>query len=256
MGLLDRLFKRKTATSKEAAEKEPPALEVPPDRADTSFVWSAASTREKDDFLRAHLTRINRYLNEDELQNEFHPPALKDMIMNGPAIDQVEDPSGEFGRSRDNPIPVNGPLGESTYLSRLRFASNGQKLMYHRLGCLGGGLRLVVNVYETATWDGLHWDILYFEMYHPVKTRLAPEGYEFDKIVVGLSGTTQLLPTFPKGIITAVAEGAMQLIGFPAREPMMRRYEAMEELKRPAEQEAAVEQVMAEIKKLRDKVSN
>ena len=56
--------------------------------------------------------------------------------------------------------------------------------------------------------------------------------------------------------IAAAAEGAMQLIGFPAREPMMRRHEPMEDLKRPAHHQEALDRVLAEIKKLRDSYSH
>src|SRR3546814_10801196 len=56
--------------------------------------------------------------------------------------------SGPFGFTETNPIPVNGPIGQLAYLSRLETQS-GQRILFHRLGAIDK-----VDVFEAVTFDG------------------------------------------------------------------------------------------------------
>src|SRR3546814_6579765 len=56
--------------------------------------------------------------------------------------------SGPFGFTETNPIPVNGPIGQLAYLSRLETQS-GQRILFHRLAAIDK-----VDVFEAVTFDG------------------------------------------------------------------------------------------------------
>ena len=93
--------------------------------------------------------------------------------------DNLPNSFGEFGISHTNPIPVNGVLGEFKYLHRLRCQCN-EMLYFHRIGnksveWVEGG----IDVYETLCYNGKHWDILYFHMQHPRRSKNIPKGYNF-----------------------------------------------------------------------------
>lgn len=115
-----------------------------------------------------------------------YPPALdflKEKMLVGESCDQIPGAEGLFGHAPTNPIPVNGPVGEVKYLNRLR-VKGGPGVFYHRLGSRPAADR-VVSAFETVSLDGTHWDVLYFDMRHPRRSKLVPEGYEqapFDKM--------------------------------------------------------------------------
>src|SRR3546814_13912845 len=69
--------------------------------------------------------------------------------------------SGPFGFTETNPIPVNGPIGQLAYLSRLETQS-GQRILFHRLGAIDK-----VDVFEAVTFDGSGWFIFFVDLYHP-----------------------------------------------------------------------------------------
>ena len=141
--------------------------------------------------LRAAFDRIQRILEDEELQLEMVNPAIRDILKTAPAYDKRPGATGEFGYSETNPIPVNGPIGELAYLSRLE-AGPGKRLMFHRLGSLE-----TLDVYEAVTFDGSHWFILYLDMYHPKRSRLAPEGLHFTSEVPQFSGFHKYCKGFP-----------------------------------------------------------
>lgn len=126
----------------------------------------------KNDVAEA-LEVIRQFIIDEEFQNELLPDVSRASILSGTAVDTVPGASGIFGKTASNPIPVNGVLGEITYLSRLR-TPNGQRLLAHRIGTAG-----TIDVYETVSFDGKNWDRIYLDLYHPRKSRLVPAGYDF-----------------------------------------------------------------------------
>lgn len=143
---------------------------------------------------------------EQRADIENYPPEIKSKILNGLACDQLPNATGDFGTTATNPIPVNGVHGEMKYLNRLR-SKNGTGFFFHRLGSFEQkGFENNLDAYEIVSFDGLVWDVLYFEMYHPQRSKLLPKGYSFaefspvfSKTIIG-SGVHELDATFPKGI--------------------------------------------------------
>ena len=147
---------------------------------------------------------------EEELRMRWADPRAKTILekaLNGEDCDKISGSFGDFGTSPANPIPVNGPIGERKYLNRLRF--NGQRLIYHRIGPwevekLPG---LIVDEFEVVTMDGKHWDSLYFDYYHPRRSKMVPNRYtyshdtglKFLELMTNLCtiGTTSKVETFP-----------------------------------------------------------
>ena len=74
-------------------------------------------------------------MENEKAQNERLPEPYRSQVLRGVDCDEIAGPVGEFGRDPRNPIPVNGPLGELTYLSNLRTVDS-QPIMFHRLGLL------------------------------------------------------------------------------------------------------------------------
>ena len=56
--------------------------------------------------------KIARSLEDEDLQNSMLPSGIKEQIIGGLNVDELPHGIGEFGRSAENPIPVNGPMGE------------------------------------------------------------------------------------------------------------------------------------------------
>jgi hypothetical protein len=108
--------------------------------------------------------KINFIWQDERAQIGGLPEPLRAKLSSGVACDEVEGAIGDFGRAVRNPIPVNGPLGELIYLSNLR-TMKSQKIMFHRLGSLGG-----IDAYEVVSLDGEVWDILFLDLYHPRKS--------------------------------------------------------------------------------------
>src|SRR3546814_8182704 len=88
-------------------------------------------------------------------------------------------------------IPVNGPIGQLAYLSRLETQS-GQRILFHRLGAIDK-----VDVFEAVTFDGSGWFIFFVDLYHPRRSRLTPDGFRFTKDVAQFSGFHKFCENFP-----------------------------------------------------------
>ncbi len=98
------------------------------------------------------------------------------LCADGEDCDTISGAKGRFG-SEDNPIPVNGSIGELKYLAKLRGRS-GEAVMFHRVGSFQS--KVVphpIDGYEVVCMDGTQWGHLFFDMYHPRRSNLAPEGY-------------------------------------------------------------------------------
>lgn len=169
------------------------------------------------DDVRQALDHMMAILNDDDRQNALMPGQLRSALLKGGTVDEIDSAEGPFGRHPCNPIPVNGPLGEITYLSRLITKEDGQHLFFHRLGSGQS-----IDVYEVVSWDGSVWDVLYFDYYHNRKTRKAPEGYAFAEKVEGITGTNKYLASFPAGVNEAAGSCANGILGVPLSNPFMR----------------------------------
>ena len=72
-------------------------------------------------------------MNDVDLQYAAMTPDWQRMVRSGEPCDTVPGGKGEFGHDLGNPIPVNGPIGEFSYLSRLRMKSTGSRVYFHRV---------------------------------------------------------------------------------------------------------------------------
>lgn len=141
--------------------------------------------------LKDAFALIQRVLEDEAFQLEFVHPAIRKTIESGPIYDKNPKGSGPFGFVDTNPIPVNGPIGELAYLSRLE-TLGGQRLLFHRLGSIG-----TIDAFEAVSFDGKEWFILFADFYHPKKSRVAPEGLRFTKDLAQFSGFTSRCENFP-----------------------------------------------------------
>jgi hypothetical protein len=145
----------------------------------------------KDDkTLRDALGLINRMIDDEKFQLEFLNPVMKEMIESAPAYDKDPNGTGPFGFIETNPIPVNGPIGQLAYLSKLETHS-GQRILFHRLGAMG-----TVDVFEAVSFNGCEWFILFVEFYHPRRSRLTPDGFRFTQELGQFSGFTNFCEDF------------------------------------------------------------
>lgn len=165
-----------------------------------------------DDFY----ARIELLVSDDDYQNSLAPESVKDQIVEGLNVDDIPGGNGEFGRSLNNPIPVNGSIGAVFYLSRLTFGESNQTMLFHRLGSIES-----IDVYELVALDGSLWDILYFSMYHPRKSRKVPAGYTLvtptDQPLV--SGTSRRSERFPHTMTASIKEITAGLFGVSISPP-------------------------------------
>lgn len=154
--------------------------------------------------------QISFLLNDDEAQMDYVPPFFLDMYDKRP-MNTVPGARGEFGRSETNPIPVNGPLGEVTYLSKLLVEDTCEKVFFHRFGSCSGNL----DIFELISLSGNFHDILYLDMYHTHKSQYAPSGYVFQKGVINIRGIHNLCKGFPNNFYNDLVDSTKNLIGFP-----------------------------------------
>ncbi len=155
------------------------------------FLSSLFGGNKEEKALREALSHIQRILDDEKFQLELVHPAMKAMLESAPAYDQDPRGSGPFGFAETNPIPVNGPIGQLAYLSRLETQA-GQRILFHRLGAIDR-----VDVFEAVTFDGREWFVLFLDLYHPRRSRLTPDGLRFTKDVPQFSGFHKFCEDFP-----------------------------------------------------------
>ena len=160
--------------------------------------------------------KMKRFLTDDDEQNAALPEPIRKMIEAGPDVDELPEAKGEFGRCVTNPVPVNGVVGELSYLSRL-VTPSGAGLFGHRLGHVDG-----VDVYETVSTDGETWDVIFLSFYHPRKSRNAPTGYQLSKAgerPAFITCTNFRVDGFPFPMEAAIRKCMRRVLGFPVRPP-------------------------------------
>ena len=90
--------------------------------------------------------------------------------------DEIPGATGKFGYDGTNPIPVNGPIGETVYLTRLR-AKSGIGFLYHRIGTVRAPfLDAVIDRFELVALDASQWVVLNLCPYFPRRSLKAPDG--------------------------------------------------------------------------------
>ena len=164
-----------------------------------------------DDEAAAVMQKLSDFLNMDLFQNEAQPDDLKAMLFEGGSCDVVPGAEGEFGFTPRNPIPVNGAIGEVTYLSSLRL-NDGRAIFAHRLGAQDK-----LDIYEAVSDDGQEWFVLYLNPYHTRKSSLLPHGFRFEREprVRGIFATNQRVKNFPSELPLAIREWSMATLGMP-----------------------------------------
>jgi hypothetical protein len=192
--------------------------------------------------------KIAELMEDEELQNSTCHPMIKEQMEAGPAVDELPQSIGEFGRVPENPIPVNGPLGELVYLSLLKTTDTNQRVLFHRLGSVES-----LDMYETVTIDGRKWDILFFSMYHPRKSRKAPRGYTIadPRNQPLLYGTNRRVDNFPYGLQEAIRQTTSDMIGIPLPPPEVRHAEESVRFQRPLEHEERINIATAHVQGFR-----
>lgn len=169
----------------------------------------------------------NIYFNEEPLEDQIIDLLADQMLGNDRTIieeevDEFKNGVGPFGLSPANPIPVNGPTGESVYLNSLR-SNSGARFLYHRLGsCLHPVSRHPIDIFELLATDGSQNICIFISMYHPRRSRLLPEGFKKSVLWNDLNSYEQILykksfygqniyvPNFPCGLPNTI-EGRQEL---------------------------------------------
>lgn len=177
--------------------------------------------------VRAVFDKVRHLLNDEDAQNDLYLPDVSAALVSGAAVDRIENAPGDFGRDVRNPIPVNGVLGELIYISHL-VTSSGSRLVGHRIGTAAN-----VDIYEVAAIDGTAWDVLFFDLYHPRRSRAAPTGLQI-KPDTWILATNYRLDDFPQGIRVGVTRSTREFIGIPFVGPALHDESRFHELHRPS----------------------
>lgn len=170
-------------------------------------------------------SRSYRIMNDVELQNADYPAMMFAEFDDGASTpDQLPGAEGEYGRCADNPIPVNGPTGQVTYLSRLLTVDTDSRMAFHRLGSTSSHvLDAMVDIFELVSVDGTHYDRLYLDMYHLGQSQKAPEGYRLLNQLTGITGTSiGVSRDFPLNIGQDAFEYACSIFGAPVVSSVLR----------------------------------
>jgi hypothetical protein len=150
--------------------------------------------------VAAIFEKMEAFLKNDVEQNAQLPEEVQSQIARNPACDVVPNGEGQFGKSLENPIPTNGPIGEAIYLSSLRI--NGDPILFHRLGSHSN-----VDAFEIVSLDGTVWDIMFLSCYFPRRSKNAPAGYQLardEPSWTRIFGTTARVEPFPHSLFDAV----------------------------------------------------
>ena len=181
--------------------------------------------------VAAIFEKLYKFIEDEKAQNDSLPSGLKEAVIGGASTDTLNAGRPDtFGIAVDNPIPVNGPLGEFIYLSKLR-SPNQKNVFFHRIGTLSK-----IDVYETVSFDTAHWEVLYLDMYHPRKSQLTPKLYTIGDFDGVFSGTNARVEDFPQGLPDAVSKCTKRMIGMPMPHPRIRTIIEVTKFERTPEQ--------------------
>jgi len=149
---------------------------------------------------------LNMLHNED-VQNKCLDAKLRGLLFSN----QINrNRTTKYGYTPDDPIRVNGPLGEQLYIAMLR-GREGQAVIGHRLGSLSN-----LDIYEIVTSDFAQWAVLFFDMYYLNKDTFAPSGFAMDEEGIRtLTATNKFMADFPKNFYSILIESTCEQLGFP-----------------------------------------
>jgi hypothetical protein len=204
-----------------------------------------------DSAMNEALKGINKIIDDESYQLEILSPLIKDVIVKGAIYDKDPLGTGPFGLVDSNPIPVNGPLGEMSYLSRLETLS-GDRLMFHRLGSIDKkdvvGSTTMVDVYEAVSFPGNQWFIFYVDFYHPRRSRALPDGFKFTEKVPQFTGFNKFCPNFPYDFAKTKSSEGESGLSF-AYIPISRVMDGLENgiYQRPSAHEAKLKEVKSKL---------
>jgi hypothetical protein len=142
--------------------------------------------------IEAAVRKIRMIQDDEQTQNTMLNDFLLAEIGKNPECDVIPGSDGEFGYSPSNPVPVNGPIGQLAYLSKLRTV-NGERIFFHRIG----SVQNATDMFEAVTFSGSEWFVLYLKMYFPRRSRLAPKGFTLSSEPCSFTGFTQRCANFP-----------------------------------------------------------
>lgn len=132
------------------------------------------------------------------------------------ACDEIPGAIGRFGYDGTNPIPVNGPVGETVYLNRLR-AKSGIGFLYHRIGTVRAPfIEAVIDRFELVALDASQWVVLNLCPYFPRRSLKAPDGLSLARwreanamqrfiLKKDSFGRRKFVEDFPLGVPAAIA---------------------------------------------------
>ena len=154
--------------------------------------------------------KIHEPLADQLADLDHYPQEFANLITNGLDCDVLPGSSGPFG-GPSNPIPVNGAIGELKYLAKLR-GKSGSALFFHRISSILTALsEHAIDAYEVVCMDGTQWTTVHFDMYHPRRSNMAPEGFTLNPLDRRLKidlpfayGVTQFVKDFPYGLPDAL----------------------------------------------------
>jgi len=147
---------------------------------------------ELDKDIAAVFSMVNRILDDEEFQIAMLPEPVQALIHSKAPCDEKAGATGDFGMSAANPIPVNGPIGQLAYISKLR-TNSGDGLFFHRIGAVGA-----IDVFEAVSMPGSEWFIFFLNMYYTRRSRKAPTGLSISSEPSQFSGFTQHCRDFPR----------------------------------------------------------
>ena len=155
------------------------------------FMSKLFGGNKEDKALREAFEQIRRILEDEKFQLDMVHPVMKEMIESRPAYDKDPNGTGPFGFAETNPIPVNGPIGQLAYLSKLE-TDKGERILFHRIGAVDN-----IDVFEAVSFSGSEWFILFVDLYHPRRSRLTPDGFRFTEEIGQFSGFHKFCTDFP-----------------------------------------------------------
>jgi hypothetical protein len=155
------------------------------------FISNLFGGNKEEKALREAIGKIHRILEDEEYQLDMLHPIMKAKVEAGPAYDRDPNGTGPFGFVETNPIPVNGPIGQLAYLSKME-TNKGERILFHRIGAVN-----TIDVFEAVTFSGSEWFIFFVDLYHPRRSRLTPDGFRFTQEVGQFSGFHKFCKDFP-----------------------------------------------------------
>jgi len=152
--------------------------------------------------------KVRQILTNEEIQNEKLPPMFKSLLKENTLERSI---SRLYGMSPNDPIRVNGSLGEVIYISMLRTPEN-VPFIGHRLGSVNQ-----LDVYEICSEDFKDWRILFFDLYWLQKDKYAPSGLTLSlSDCPYISAINKFSSTFPNEFWPSVMDATKDLLGLPA----------------------------------------